>query len=428
MKVKIQDLLKLKKEEFHGRVAKVIKFHDLSKKGKKMDLHNFVKISKTVFGVGAKDWKRRLFDDLIQLPEGTTYNSYLVIGQKKNALIDTVNPGFEQVLEDNIKRIIDPMKIDYLVMNHAEPDHAGAIPHIMKISKKAKLVTTAFGAKLAKIYYKVPDKRIIIVRDNDVINLGGKTLRFIEAPMLHWPETMFTYLEEDRILFSCDFFGSHVAKGYYDNEVNDIVYQAQRYFGEIMMPFKEMGRKALDKIGTLENYMIAPSHGPIYRNAESILGHYNNWVDGVAKNKVLVIYATMWNSTEKMVHAMVQSLVNKKIEVAVYDLAHSDSGDIIKDLVDSRAIVIGAPAVLGGAHPLALYVTSLAVALRPAAKFGAILSSYGWGGGAAASLAKVMEPLKLEVSGVIEVNGPPTKEDIKRIKSLGEKIAEQVKK
>lgn len=427
MKVKIQDLLNIKKEEFHGRIARAVKLHDLSKKGKKMNLHNFVKISSTVFGVGVKDWKRRLFDDLIQLPEGTTYNSYLVIGQEKSALIDTVNPGFEQELEDNIRRVIDPIKLDYVIMNHAEPDHAGAIPHIMKINKKAKLVTTALGAKMAKVYYKVSDKRIMIIRDNEVINLGGKTLRFIEAPMLHWPETMFTYLEEDKILFSCDFFGAHVAKGYYDNEVDDIVYQAQRYFGEIMMPFKEMGKKALGKIGTLENYMIAPSHGPIYKNAKSILGHYNDWVNGVTKNKVLVIYATMWNSTEKMVHAIVRSLVNKKTEVALYDLAHADSGDIIKDLVDSRAIVIGAPAVLGAAHPLALYVVSLAVALRPAAKFGAILSSYGWSGGAAASLAKIIAPLKLEVSGVIEVNGPPTKEDIKRIQDLGEKIAEQVK-
>ena len=205
-----------------------------------MSWRNVVEISEGVYWVGARDWNRRLFDALIPLPKGTTYNSYLIVGESKKALIDTVNPGFEKELEEKIRQIVDPSDVDYVIMNHAEPDHAGAIPHLMMINSKAMLVTTRRGAKMARAFYGVPEKRIKVVSDQDVINLGGKSLRFIEAPMLHWPETMFTYLPEHRILFSCDFFGSHIAKGLYDDEVKDLIVHAQRYFGEIMMPFRNM--------------------------------------------------------------------------------------------------------------------------------------------------------------------------------------------
>ena len=178
-----------------------------------MSWRNTTKISEGVYWVGAKDWNRRLFDALIPLPKGTTYNAYLVIGTDKKALIDTVNPGFEKEFEEKIRNVIDPNEIDYVIMNHAEPDHAGTIPCIMSKNTKAKLVTSNKGAKMAQTFYKVPEERIIAVRDQETISLGDKTLRFIEAPMLHWPETMFTYLQENKILFPCDFFGSHIASG-----------------------------------------------------------------------------------------------------------------------------------------------------------------------------------------------------------------------
>jgi len=393
----------------------------------KMSWRNFVKISENVYWVGAKDWNRRLFDALIPLPKGTSYNAYLVLGEKKKALVDTVNPGFENELEDKVKQIIDPSDLDYVVMNHAEPDHAGAVPHVMAWNSKAKLVTTRMGAKMAQVYYKVPSERIEIVGDQSTIDLGGKTFRFIEAPMLHWPETMFTYLQEDKILFPCDFFGSHLAKELYDDEVEDLLVHAQRYFGEIMMPFRLNAEKGLDKIKDLEIKMIAPSHGPIHRNLQRILEAYRKWVKGETKQKATIVYATMWGSTEKMIRPIMETLASEGVEVVLYNLSMADLGDLAKDLVDSRAIILGAPTVLAGVHPLALYATYLVKVLRPPTKFGAILSSYGWGGVAIKHVQEILGQSKLEVVGTLEINGPPSEEDIKQIVEIGKNLAKKIK-
>ena len=392
-----------------------------------MSWRNIAKISEDVYWVGAKDWNRRLFDALIPLPEGTTYNAYLVIGTDKKALIDTVNPGFEKELEEKIRKVVDPSEIDYIIMNHAEPDHAGTIPYIMSINKKAKLVTSNKGAKMAQTFYKVPEERIISVRDQETISLGNKTLRFIEAPMLHWPETMFTYLEENKILFPCDFFGSHIASGLYDDEIEDLIVHAQRYFGEIMMPFRIMGQKALEKIKDLEIQMIAPSHGPIHRNPERILKAYKKWVNGETKQKAIIVYVTMWNSTEKMIQPIAETLASEGIEIALHNLVLADIGDMAKDLVDSRAIVLGAPTVLGGMHPLGVYATYLVKVLRPPTKFGVVLSSYGWGGGTVKHVQEILGPSKIEVVGAMEINGSPTENDIKQIIELGKTLAKKIK-
>jgi flavorubredoxin len=392
-----------------------------------MNWRNITKISDDVFWVGVRDWNRRLFDALIPLPRGTTYNAYLVIGTEKKALIDTVNPGFEKELDEKIRKLVDPSEIDYVIMNHAEPDHAGAIPYVMAINNKAKLVTSNKGAKMAQTFYKVPENRIIAVRDQETINLGGKTLRFIEAPMLHWPETMFTYLQENKILFPCDFFGSHVAGGLYEDEVEDLIVHAQRYFGEIMMPFRTMGQKAMEKIKDLEIEMIAPSHGPIHRNPERILKAYRKWVNGETKQKAVIVYVTMWNSTEKMIQPIAETLASEGIEIALHNLTLADIGEVAKDLVDSRAIVLGAPTVLGGMHPLGVYATFLVKALRPPTKFGVVLSSYGWGGGAVKHVQEILGPSKIEVVGATEVYGPPTENDIKQIIELGKTLAKKIK-
>jgi flavorubredoxin len=392
-----------------------------------MSWRNVAKISEDVYWVGAKDWNRRLFDALIPLPQGTTYNAYLIVGTDKKALIDTVNPGFEKEFEEKIRKVADPSEIDYVVMNHAEPDHAGAIPYVMSINKKAKLVTSSKGAKMAQTFYKVPEERIIAVHDQETISLGDKTLRFIEAPMLHWPETMFTYLQENKILFPCDFFGSHIASGLYDDEVEDLLVYAQRYFGEIMMPFRIMGQKALEKIKDLEVRIIAPSHGPIYRNPEYILNAYRKWVNGETKQKAIIVYVTMWGSTEKMIQPIAETLAFEGVEVALYNLTVSDIGDVAKDLVDSRAIVLGAPTVLGGIHPLGVYATYLVKALHPPTKFGAVLSSYGWGGGAVKHVQEILGSSKIEVVGAMEINGPPTENDVKQIIELGKTLAKKIK-
>ncbi len=392
-----------------------------------MSWRNTAQISQGIHWVGVRDWNRRLFDALIPLPKGTTYNSYLILGGNKKALIDTVNPGFEIEWEEKIRKIANLGEIDYVVMNHAEPDHAGAIPYIMSINSKAKLVTSTKGAKMAQTFYKVPQERIMAVNDQETISLGGKTLRFIEAPMLHWPETMFTFLQEDKILFPCDFFGLHIAKGLYDSEVEDLLVHAQRYFGEIMMPFRIMAQKALEKIKDLKVEMIAPSHGPIHKNTERILNAYKKWASGETEQKAIIVYVTMWNSTEKMIQAMTETLSSEGIEIALYNLAVTDIGDVAKDLVDSRAIVLGAPTVLTGMHPLAVYATYLVKALKPPIKFGAVLSSYGWGAGAVKHAQEMLDPSKIEVLGAIEVNGPPTENDIMRVVELGKYLAKKIK-
>jgi len=395
-------------------------------------LKKYVKISDGVFWVGIKDWNRRIFDALIPLPEGTTYNAYIVKGEVATALIDTVNPGFERELEVKINQIAEASELDYIVMNHAEPDHAGGIPYLMELNKKAKLVTTEKGAEMASIYYKVPEERVIEVSDGDSIQLGGKTLKFIEAPWLHWPETMFTYLVENKILFPCDYFGCHTASGFYDDEVDEILAYAKRYFGEIMMPFRRMGMRALEKIKNLEIEIIAPSHGPIYRNPDRIIDAYKIWTAGETKEKVILVYVSMWKATESMIKAISEMLLSEGIEANVYDLSTADLGEIAKDLVDSRAIVLGSPTVLGGMHPMAIFASYLVRALRPPLKYAVILSSYGWRGGALKQALEILGPTKVEVLATHEVNGPPTENDYEKLLEIsrlliGKLLSEGVK-
>lgn len=311
-------------------------------------------------------------------------------------------------------------------MNHAEPDHAGAIPHLLE-KTSAILVATKRGAEAADTYFSVPDERIKIVSDNETLNLGSKNLRFIDAPMLHWPETMFTYLEEDQILFPCDFLGLHTAYGLYDDEVPELLEYAQRYFGEIMMPYKKMGKRGMDKIRKLDVSMIAPSHGPIHRNPEPILEAYDKWTKGETKEKAIVVYASMWGSTNKMVQQLVETLESQGIETPVYNLAAADVGDIAKDLVDSKAIVLGTPTVLNKMHPLAVYAVHLVKVLNPSAKYAAALTSYGWGKGALGHAAELLGPTGLEIVGAMEIKGPPSDEDYEAIIKIGLDLARKIK-
>jgi len=384
-------------------------------------------IKSGVYWVGARDWNRKIFDALIPLPLGTSYNSYLVKGGLKTALIDSVNPGFENELISNIREITDPGRIDYLIMNHAEPDHAGAIPAVLEVSPSAVVLTTKKGAEMARIMHHVPETKIKTVADGDSVELGDKTLRFIEAPFLHWPETMFTYAVEDKVLFPCDFFGLHTANALYDYESEELIAMAKTYFGEIMMPFRKMGARAMDKIEGLDIDAIAPSHGPVHTDPAKILDAYRKWTSGATREKVIAVYVSMWKSTETMVSAMVNSLLSEGIEVAAYNLAETALGEIAKDLVDSGAIVFGTPTVLGGMHPVAAFGASLVKALKPPLRYGVVLSSYGWSGGAVKAAQEVLGPTKIELVGVHDVKGPPSDEDISAIVETGKRLAAKLK-
>lgn len=386
-------------------------------------------LAPNVFWVGVKHYNRRLFDSLIPLPHGTSYNSYLVVGRDKTALIDTVNPGFENDLVEKIAVHMDPAKLDYVVMNHAEPDHAYAAKHVLEIAKNAKLVTGAKGKEAAMMYFDIDASRIMVVDESSKVELGGKTLKFVDAPWLHWPETIFTYLEEDKILFPCDFFGSHLAVGeFYASEYgNDLsVDMAKLYFAEIMMPFRKPGQNAIEKVKKLAPAIIAPSHGVIWDDPEVILGPYTKWTSEKMEKKVMIAYVTMWGSSEKMVLALREDLVKKGINVNIFDLTNTEIGHVAKELVDTPVVVVGGPTVLNGIHPVAAYATLLVKTLRSPTKYVALLTSHGWSGGAVKQVQALLEGMKVEVLDVVDVKGPPKQAEFDRIAALADKIVEKL--
>jgi len=395
-----------------------------------MNSINTVKeLTQGVYWVGVEDWDRRVFDALIPLPMGTSYNAYLVVGKEKTALIDTVQKNFEDKLLENVGRIVDPSRIDYLIMNHAEPDHAGAIPRVMAAAKNAQLVVTKLGADMARIFYDAPAERIMTVKEGDSLNLGGKTLSFIDAPWLHWPETMFTHCVEDKILFPCDFFGAHLAKSrLFDDEVGDVLLpEAKRYYAEIMMPFPIPIQRALDKVKNLDLRMIAPSHGPIYRNPKKILDAYERWARGPLQQKAVVIYVTMWGATETLEKTIIESIDAEGVEAVPYNLLVSDISHVMRELVDASAVVIGAPTVLNGPHPQALLMMELIRAIKPRAKLVSLFGSYGWGGGAVKIMKDRFQQSGFEVLDTLEVRGPPRKEDLEKAANLGRHLAQRIK-
>ncbi|MCW3980610.1 MAG: FprA family A-type flavoprotein [Candidatus Bathyarchaeota archaeon] len=388
-----------------------------------------VEISPNIFWVGIEDWNRRIFDALIPLPYGTSYNSYLVVGQNKIALIDTVNPGFEEVLLRKISQILPPERIDYVVMNHAEPDHAHGISKLMEVARNAKLVATKMGVSMAEAFFNVPGNKAIVVKEGDVLVLGDKTLRFVEAPWLHWPETMFTFDVEDRILFSCDFFGAHFASdNVYADEIGGLLLpEAKRYYAEIMMPLAASARKALDKVKVTKAKIIAPSHGPIYRNPEPIVEAYENWTRGPLRKKVVIVYVSMWGSTQMLERTITETISGEGVEAIPYNLTVADISHVLRDLVDSSAVVIGTPTVLGGAHPLAMYAAELIASFGIRGKTAAVFGSFGWGGGGMKKVKTRLEQGGFDVIDSFEIRGSPKPEHIAKAIALGKAVAARAK-
>lgn len=388
-----------------------------------------VEIAPGVFWVGVLHRDRAIFDSFMSLPYGTTYNAYLIRGKEKTALVDTVSPEFGELLLKKIAGLVKPEDIDYVVMNHAEPDHGGSIPRVLSVAKGAKLVASQKGVGMAKLYYDVPGDRTIAVGEGDTLDLGGKTLRFIDAPWLHWPETMFTYHLEEGVLLPCDFFGAHIAPdSIFEDEVGDIVLsEAKRYYAEIMMIFLNPIRKALEKVDKLDIRVIGPSHGPVYRSPWRILEAYKKWAIGPLEPKVVVIYVSMYGNTAILEKAVVEAIEEEGVEAVVYNMVSADISHIVNDLVDASAIIFGSPSFYGGAHPRLASAVELIRTIKPRGRMVAIFGSYGWGGGAAKEIKKRLEPAGFEIIEALEIQGPAREEAIERAAALGKTVAHRVK-
>jgi flavorubredoxin len=384
-------------------------------------------INRGIYFVGAIDWDRRLFDSLIPLPDGTSYNSYLIKGSEKTALIDTVDPTMEQVLVNHLDEL-KVKSIDYVIANHAEQDHSGAIPRVLKKYPEAKLVCTPRCKGMLIDLLLVAEDRFITVEDKETISLGDRTLEFIHAPWVHWPETMLTYLREDKILFPCDFFGSHLAtSNLYVTDEGQVYEAAKRYYAEIMMPFRTNIQKNLDKIKDYPIAIIAPSHGPMYDKPEFIIQAHRDWAFCEPKNIVVLPYISMHGSTRRMVAYFVEALAERGVTVKQFDLTVTDLGKLAMALVDAATIVIGTPTVHAGPHPGAAYAASLANVVRANVKFASIIGSYGWGGKTVEQLVAMIPNLKVELLPTVIIKGYPREADFGALDNLAETIAQKHK-
>jgi flavorubredoxin len=376
-----------------------------------------------VHWLGAVDWNRRIFDSLMLLPDGTSYNAYLVKGSEKTALIDTVDPAMTDIL---LTQLAGVEKIDYVIAQHAEQDHSGSIPNILQKYPQAMVVTTPKCKGMLTDLMEIAESKFITVNDGETLPLGGRTLKFIYTPWVHWPETMVTHLVEDRILFTCDFFGSHLATtDLYATDRKRVYEGAKRYYAEIMMPFRTIIQKNLEKIKGLEMDIIAPSHGPLYDQPQSIINDYLEWVSDRCRNSVVLPYVSMHDSTAKMVHHLVSALVDRGVTVYPFDLVVTDPGKLAISLVDAATIILGTPMVLAGAHPKVHSAAFLTNALRPKAKFAGIIGSFGWGGKAVEQLTQALAGLKLELFEPVLCKGQPKEADFQALDKLAEGVAQR---
>jgi len=382
-------------------------------------------IAPKILSVGVKDWDRRLFDQLIPLPDGTTYNSYLILGSRKTALIDTVDPTKSHELISNLEKAGAPEpRIDYVIANHAEQDHSGTIPAILDLFPNALVVTNEKCKGFLEDLLHIAKEKFLTVKDGESLSLGDKTLEFHFTPWVHWPETMVTYLKEDKILFSCDFFGSHLADSrLFVQDEHKVLADAKRYYAEIMMPFRVAIKKNIEKIETLDVRFIAPSHGPVYNNPRLIIDAYKDWISDRLENTVVVAYVSMHGSTLHMVDYLLDKLIAKGITVKPFNLTRTDLGDLAMALVDAATVVIGAPTVLAGPHPAAVYAASLVNALKPKTKYASIIGSYGWGGKTVETIVNNLNNLKVELLEPVLCKGRPREKDFQALDRLADEIA-----
>jgi flavorubredoxin len=382
---------------------------------------NARKIVEGVYLVGAVDWDRRMFDALIPLPDGTSYNAYLIQGSEKTAMIDSADPTMAEILRAQLAGV---PKVDYVIANHAEQDHSGLLPYVLEKYPEARLLCTSKCKGMLIDFLGLPAERVFPVADGETLDLGGKTFEFIHTPWVHWPETMCTYLREDKVLFSCDFFGAHLATtDLFACDEARVYEAAKRYYAEIMMPFRKVITRNLERVGKLDIAYIAPSHGPIYNRPAFIMRAYQDWVNGEPKNVAVVPFVSMHDSTLAMVRHLVGALAERGVTAHQFDLAVTDLGRLAITLVDAATLVLGTPVVHAGPHPAAAYALQLVNVLHPKLKFASVIGSYGWNGRAIERVGELLPHLKVEALPVVVCRGLPRAADFKALDDLATLIA-----
>ncbi len=374
-----------------------------------------------VSALGAQDFDRRLFDELIPLPDGTSYNAYLVRGNDKVALIDTVDPHKTGVLMAQLESL---SHLDFLIIQHVEQDHSGSAPMVLARYPNATIITTPKAKPMIVDHLHIDPQRIRTVENGQILSLGGRTLEFIHAPWVHWPETMLTYLKEDRILFTCDFLGSHLATTeLYGREKERVYEAAKRYYAEIMMPFRAMIKGHLETLACYKIQIIAPSHGPLYDDAAFILDAYKHWVSDPPANLVVLPYVSMHGSTQAMVDHLISALTDRGVRVEPFNMTVTDLGRLATTLVDAATVIFATPTLLVGAHPTIVSSAYLINALRPKLRHASVIGSYGWAGKAAEQITELIKNVKVEWFDPVMVRGLPGRATFEALDRLAEVVA-----
>jgi len=388
-----------------------------------------VELKKGIYWVGAIDWNVRDFHGY-STPYGTTYNAYLILDEK-NVLVDTVKAPFYLEMLGRISEIIDPSKIDYIVANHVENDHSGALPQLVERIGTPTVITTERGRRgLEKYFQKAFQWRI--VKTGDSLSIGHRSLNFLEAPMLHWPDSMFTYVKEDRVLLPNDAFGQHFASiQRFEDEVGEgVMRHAAKYYANILWPLAPLILKKVDEVVKMgiPIDMIGPSHGLIWRtNPGRIIEAYVEWSQGKAHPKVLVIYDTMWGSTERLAKAILKGLVEAGVDARLLHLRSNHRSDIIEEMLEAKGVLLGSPTLNNGMFPTMGDFLTYMKGLKPKGKIFGFFSSHGWGGGAIKAMRRALEEEKFEIwEKELAVQFLPDSEELSRAIEFGKEFAGKI--
>ena len=388
-----------------------------------------VELKKGIYWVGAVDWNLRDFHGYVT-GRGATYNSYLIVDEKI-ALIDTVKAPFYPEMLGRIRELIDPSKINFLISNHLEPDHSGSIPLFVHDFPQAKIITGAMAAKGFKKYY--PGVPFETVKTGDSIDLGARTIQCIETPMIHWPDSIFSYVPEDALLFSMDGFGQHIATaGRFDDQVtmHDVMFEAGKYYANLLTHLSPLISTTLNKV-TEQNLaidMIAPSHGIIWRkHVQTILEAYRRWCSGTTTKRVVVVYDTMWKSTEKLAREISERLYSHGIEVSLMKLGEHHRSDVMAALLEAAGMVLGSPTMHRNLLPRVADLLCYMRGLKPAGKICAAFGSYGWSGESVDLITAALKEIGADViEPGLKALYAPDAADIAAACDLADTLAERI--